>query len=171
MKDPDEDEQPTIELTRKILGALAVTPAEVTAGQKGVDFEITYTPTEELEEGDVIEVRLPAGWPEPTPFNYVPNNDLVVIGTTPLTMITDDTGPHVFLGGAVTRVRNHTVSVEGDVDDGSVVKIVLGERGVSSTSLVLRYEHVEVQRMTTVKEPALVEAFSGPPVPDDDNDP
>ena len=51
MKDPDEDEQPTIELTRKILGALAVTPAEVTAGQKGVDFEITYTPTEELERG------------------------------------------------------------------------------------------------------------------------
>ena len=78
MKDPDEDEQPTIELTRKILGALAVTPAEVTAGQKGVDFEITYTPTEELEQGDVIEVRLPAWDADPStsaldppmPFNY-----------------------------------------------------------------------------------------------------
>ena len=174
MKDLDEDEQPTIELTRKILGALAVTPAEVTAGQKGVDFEITYTPTEALvtdtnNDGVVdnpiaIEVRLPAGWPAPTPFNYGPNNDLVVLDKTPLTMITEDTGPHVFLGGSVTRVRSHTVSVEGNPKQGSVVRIMLGPKGISSTSLVLRYEHVEVQRMTTDDEPALVEAFSGPPV-------
>ena len=75
-------------------------------------------------------------------------------------MITDDTGPHVFLGGSVTRAREHTVTVVGDEKQGSVVKIVLGERGLSSTSLVLQYEHVTVQRMTTtIEEPALVEAF------------
>ena len=56
---------------------LTVKPAEVTAGQKEVDFTITYTPTEELKEGDVIEVRLPAGWPAPTAFNYNVDNQLV----------------------------------------------------------------------------------------------
>ena len=84
-------------------------------------------------------------------------------------MITDDTGPHVYLSGSVIRVRDHMVSVVGNKDDGSVVKIVLGARGVSSIPLDLQYKNVAVQRMlTTDDDPALVEAFSGPPVDHDD---
>ena len=67
------NEQPTLTVNRQVLGELTVAPAEVTAGSEN-DFTITYKATEalEMEKDDVIEVKLPADWPVPTPYNFQP---------------------------------------------------------------------------------------------------
>ena len=72
------DEQPTVTVKRKELGALAVSPAEVTAGSE-VDFTITYTTDEKLDgstedadgnsrKPDVIEIKLPKDQAAPMPY-------------------------------------------------------------------------------------------------------
>ena len=170
MKDADEDEQPSIELTRKILGELAVKPAEVTAGREQ-DFKITYKASDALVEDDVIEVRLPATWTAPTAFNYNLDNKLentapdktLLADALAAALLADTTLPHVYLSGPISRIKDHDVIVEGNAVQGSIVKIVLGVRGVSKGgTIVLEYKGVTVQRMlTTDEDPALVEAFSG----------
>ena len=87
--------QPTMTVNRKTLGELAIKSTDiksktspVTAGSNR-DFTFTYkaSATEALagsidDDGepqapDVIEIRLPANWPSPTPYNFNLDNKLV----------------------------------------------------------------------------------------------
>ena len=54
-------------MNRKTQGEVTVAPASVTAGSKQ-DFTITYKATEAMEDGDVIEIKLPADWVAPTAY-------------------------------------------------------------------------------------------------------
>ena len=174
------DEQPTLMVTRKIQGELTVAPAEVTAGSEN-DFTITYKATEELEEGEVIEVKLPAGWLPPTPYNFDLNNKLEAADGT---MLADAEGPHVYLSGSISRLEGTEISViSGDGIDafdaggerdttsssnGWFVRIVLGSKDVSKDvskngtivlnkngTIVLKYNDATVQHRLTIDDPAL----------------
>ena len=108
------DEQPTLTVSRQVQGELTVAPAEVTAGSEN-DFTITYKATEALEEDDVIEVKLPADWPEPTPYNFNLSNKLEAADGTALA---DAMGPHAYLSGSISRLEGAVISViNGDGTD------------------------------------------------------
>ena len=179
--DGGSDYQPTVKVGRKTQGEIAaLSPAEVTAGSKQ-DFTITYKATEALEEGDVIEVRLPKGWDSDL------SNDSEADPPTPYQL--DDDKPtddgevsYVYLGGSTSRLEGTKISVindaghdafeaDGDRDDGVTaaggwfVRIVIGSKRVSKNgTIVLKYNDVTVQRRLTIDDPASVEVFSGPPV-------
>ena len=156
------DIHPTIKVNRKAQGELAVSPNEVTAGSKE-NFTITYKATEALDEDDVIEVRLPKGWPTPTVYDLNASDKPK-----------DAEGPHVYVSGSVSRLEGTTVSViDGDGNlatvgatntNGWIVRIELGLKGVSkSSTVVLNYKEAIVQRrLTSDDDPVLIEAFSGP---------
>ncbi|RKU14344.1 hypothetical protein C6502_00555 [Candidatus Poribacteria bacterium] len=128
--------QPTVTVTRKELGAVAIGPvAKVPAGS-AQKFTITYTASETLVKDSVIEVRLP-NW-STVPTAYQLDDDPIPAA--------DDKGPHVYLGGSKSRLAGSTVSVEEDGDT-SIVRITLGDRGLAkNNSIVLKWEGVTVQR-------------------------
>ena len=179
------DEQPTLTVNRKILGELAVEPAEVTAGSEK-DFTITYKATEALAAGDVIEVKLPAGWLAPPPYNFNLSNKLEAADGTLLAdalkaaKAAKKSHLHAYLSGSISRLEGAVISVINgngidafdaagerdatvDSSDGWFVRIVLGSKGVSKNgTIVLKYNDATVQRsLTTDDIPASVEAFSG----------
>ena len=151
------DEQPTITVTRKTQGALAVSPDAVTAGQKEVDFTITYTADEMLDEDDLIEVRLPAGWSAPESYQ--------LDEPKPTTAQADS---YVYVDGSATRLAGTTIGVingTGDdafdasgeldtgveADGGWIVQIQLGPKGLSKNGAIdLKYDNVTVQRMVAM---------------------
>ena len=131
-EDGGSDMQPTVTVTPKVLGAVTVSKDAVTAGSDENDFKITYTATEPLGDDSVIEVQLPA-WGEPTPYQF--NDDPIPAA--------DDKGPYVKLGGSASRLAKGT---EIEVN-GNVVRIILGDRGLSRNgTVVLEYKNVTVQR-------------------------
>ena len=113
------DEQPTITVNRKILGELAVSPAEVTAGSKQ-DFTITYTASEILvtdpDNDDVvddtdaiaIEVRLPDWDADPSTLDRDPPIPYQFADTKPTT---DRSMSYVYLGGSASKLAGTTISV------------------------------------------------------------
>ena len=166
--------QPTITVTRKELGVLTFSPTEVTAGSKR-DFTINYEVTEAMDDGDVIEIRLPKsvkenGWKAPTVF-------AVNASDRNATDRPDDykSEPYAYLSGSATRLTGaKVVVIDDDNDDadpgepnenGWIVKIELGENGAAKGSdIVLKYYGVTVQRsLTTDDAPASLVAFSGTP--------
>ena len=179
--------QPTITVNRKTSGKLAIKPNDVTAGSKQ-DFTFTYTTTEDMitdgdNDGEIdsdntegggakaIEIRLPANWPSPTPFNFNDDNQLVDSTTPTPVMLKDAKGPHVYLSGSASRLDDFMVSVingaDISVEDpdahngmGSIVRVDLGARGLrDNASLVLKYKDVIVQGAMQDKVP--IETFSG----------
>ena len=67
------------------------------------------------EKDDVIEVKLPAGWPEPTPYNFNLSNKLEAADGTALA---DAMGPHAYLSGSISRLEGAVISViNGDGTD------------------------------------------------------
>ena len=139
--------QPTVTVTRKELGAVAIAPPKVTAGD-AEKFTITYTASEALVKDSVIEVRLP-NW-STVPTAYQLDDDPIPAA--------DDKEPHVYLGGSKSRLEGSTVSVEEDGDT-SIVRITLGERGLAkNNSIVLKWEGVTVQR--EIQEIVLIPVFS-----------
>ena len=141
-------------------------------------------------EKDVIEVKLPAGWPAPTPYNFNLSNKLEAADGTLLADALKDKdimGPHAYLSGSISRLEGAEISVinddgtdafdaGGELDDtvsssdGWFVRIVIGSKGVSKNgTIVLKYNDVTVQRRLTIDDPELasydpasVEVFSGP---------
>ena len=127
------DEQPTLTVNRQVLGELTVAPAEVTAGSEN-DFTITYKATEELAAGNVIEVKLPAGWPAPTPYNFNLSNKLEADDGTALADALKDEdimGPHAYLSGSISRLQGSEISVING--DGTNAFDAAGERDATVT--------------------------------------
>ena len=161
--------QPTIKVTRKKLGAVTISPNEVTAGSEQ-DFEITYDASEalvtDMNDDEVIdnpiaiEVGLPAGWAKPMPY-----------GINATDKPDDAKGPHVYLSGSVSRLEDSKIDILGSESQGWFVRIMLGPKGLSSNgSIDLAYNEVTVQeRLTTANAPAKIVVFSGPVV-DSNND-
>ena len=162
------DEQPTITVARKILGELAVSPGDVTAGSER-DFTITYKATEDLEEKAVIEVMLPKGWDPPRPDGI--NGTGKPEGAT---------GAHIYLSGSTSQFGDTEVDVisvesydaysrDGERDDsvtsdmGWFVRVVLAKKVSNGSTVVLKYDDATVQRdLTSDDNPAEFVAFSGP---------
>ena len=115
------------------------------------------------DSDDVIEVKLPAGWP--APMSYALNAT---------DKPEDAEGPHVYLSGSVSRLAGTEISVidgDGNASDavgadgsqGWFVRVVLGTKGASKNStIVLKYSDVTVQRgVAEGDDVVLIEAFSG----------
>ena len=151
-KDTGSDTQPTLSVTRKQLGKVAIAPAKVSAGS-AQKFTITYTASEMLEPDSVIEVRLP-NWGgddhSGVPTAYQLDDDPIPAA--------DDKGPHVYLSGSKSRLEGSTVTVQEDGDT-SIVRIALGEKGLAkNNSVALKFEGVTVQR--EIAAAVLIEVFS-----------
>ena len=162
----ESETQPTIKVNRKTLGELAISPNSVTAGSK-VDFTITYKATEEMDPGDVIEIKLPADWPAP-----------MVYQLDEAKPTSEQDNSYAYLSGSAARLEDTTIMVidsdgnEANAGDsvpegGWIVQITLGINGVSKNStVVLKYNDVTVQR-ALAKDPKLViETFSGATIGD-----
>ena len=151
-KDSGSDTQPTVKVTRKQLGKVAIAPAKVSAGS-AQDFTITYTASEMLVANSVIEVRLPnwggddhSGVPTAYQLDDIPAKK------------DDRAKPNVHLSGSKSRLEGSTVTVQEDGDT-SIVRIVLGEKGLAkNNSVTLKFEGVTVQRK--IAEKVLIEVFS-----------
>ena len=145
-EDKGSDTQPTVKVTRKQLGKVAISPLKVSAG-KVQDFTITYTASEMLVENSVIEVRLPnwggddhSGVPTAYQIDDLPAKK------------DDRTKPNVHLSGSKSRLEGSTVAVQEDGDT-SIVRIVLGEKGLAkNNSVTLKFEGATVQRQIAVKK-------------------
>ncbi len=152
LTDKGSETQPTLTVTRKQLGKVAIAPAKVSAGS-AQKFTITYTASEMLVENSVIEVRLPNWGGDdhsgvPTPYQL--DDDPIPAA--------DDKGPHVYLSGSKSRLEGSTVAVQEDGDT-SIVRIALGEKGLArNNSVDLKFEGVTVQRQ--IAEKVLIEVFS-----------
>ena len=148
------DVQPTITVNRKAQGELTVAPEKVTAGAKE-DFDITYKVTEVMEEDDVIEIELPAGWPEP------------VFDNTKVKTFKHDTDTYVNLGGNVSGLDKAEITVltvlDDPVLDGPVIQIKLAsEAKVTGRTVIINYNNVTVQQgLAKGDEKLSVMAFSG----------
>ena len=153
-KDKGSDTQPTLTVTRKQLGKVAISPAKVSAGS-AQKFTITYTASEMLVENSVIEVRLPNWGGDdhsgvPTAYQLE--------DTLPKADTADGMKPHVYLSGSKSRLEDSTVTVQEDGNT-SIVRIVLGEKGLAkNNSVALKFEGVTVQRQ--IAEKVLIEVFS-----------
>ena len=151
-KDDASATQPTVKVTRKQLGKVAIAPAKVSAGS-AQDFTITYTASEMLVENSVIEVRLPnwggddhSGVPTAYQFDDIPAKK------------DDRAKPNVHLSGSKSRLEGSTVTVQEDGNT-SIVRIALGEKGLAkNNSVALEFEGVTVQRQ--IAEKVLIEVFS-----------
>ena len=178
------EEQPVVTVKQKESGALAVSPAEVTAGSE-VDFTITYTTDEKLDGStedadgnsrfpDVIEIKLPKGWAAPMPY------EINATDRAP-----DAMGAHIYLMGSATRFEGTVVRVINATGDdaytlggdstgmtapmGWIVRVELGGEVPRNSNVILKYNDVTVQRhLTTEDDPASFEAFSGPSADVDD---
>ena len=156
------DTQPTMTVNRRTLGELAISPNKVSAGSEE-DFTFTYKASEALAVSDVIEIRLPRSWPSPMPF-----------GINATEKADDFEGPHVYLSGSTSRLDGATISVITGTDGstetvgavnemGSIVRVVLGTKGLSrSSTIVLKYNEATVQRTAAGGDDKLIiETFSG----------
>ena len=147
LADNGSETQPTLTVTRKQLGKVAIAPAKVSAGS-AQKFTITYTASEMLEPDSIIEVRLP-NW-STVPTAYQLDDDPIPAAA--------DKGPHVYLSGSKSRLEGSTITVQEDGDT-SIVRIALGEKGLArNNSVALKFEGVTVQRQ--IAEKVLIEVFS-----------
>ena len=184
-EDDENEEQPTITLTRRKQGTLTLSDDKVNAGSTE-SFAITYKAGEDgLKKGDVIEIRLPKGWKEPMLYqldddkptsaerdasdaSYVYLKEASRLDGTVIHLI-DNLGESAYFNdtdGIPTADRDDSVTVS----DGWFVQIVLGKAVSRNSTIVLNYNDAIVQRhLTSDEELALIEAFSGPVVGADDN--
>ena len=103
-----------------------------------------------MEAGDVIEIELPAGWPEPAFDN------------AKVKTFKHDTDTYVNLGGSVSGLGDAEIAVlDGD---GPVIQIKLAnEAKVKGRTVIINYNNVTVQRgLAKGDEKLSVMAFSGP---------
>ena len=123
--------QPTITVKRKILGALGVSPAEVTAGSKQ-DFTITYTSSEalvtdtddddEVDNPIVIEVRLPAWDADPsTPAVLDPPTPYQLADTKPKT---EQPVSYVYLSGSANKLAGTIIRVVNGAGESAFTNVV-----------------------------------------------
>ena len=179
-EDLDEnDEQPTITLTRRTQGKLTLSKDEVTAGSKE-DFDITYKadPNIGLAKGEVIEIRLPDGWGEPKVYQLDDDKptsaerDASDASDASYVYLTESSRLDGTVISLIDKDGNSAYFDDGERDtgvtalDGWFVQIALGKDVSRNSTVVLNYNDVTVQRGLT-SEPdklALIEAFSGPVV-------
>ena len=168
--------QPALAVGRKKLGKVGVSVKEFRAGEKK-DFAITYTFTDDMIYGGIIDITLPKGWDQ----DKVPAFEF--LGTVPTadeveTVVETDKHGYVYLSALFSpRLKMSRISgifdesggdnlTPGDPATGQRIvriSVIPGANGgpIANHKIVLNYKNATARRsVTSAEDTAMIEVYS-----------